>query len=539
MATEVGLGTHEDAREIRELDRQLDERDARSDGPAVPITHRPRAVVVAVLMLLLVGAGIRAVRLNQPGLEHYGTRQYNSALLARKYEQALGGAAAGVSHRVVTAAAPAEIEPPIMEAVTAVAWRLSGSEPLWFPRVLSILAWSLGGWFLYLLLERLASRVAGIVGVAVWSLLPFAIAATRTFQPDPLMVAAIVGAVLALVMYDDEPSRRRLVVAGLAGGFAAFVKLPAAFLIAPVFAVIMYRHGGFRALWSRRTARYVALFIGPALVYYGYGFLVGGFLAGQEGGRALPHLLVTATFWREWGRMIGATVGVVLPLLALAGLLIARGRARSVGFALVAGYVSFGLVFTYHYETHSYYHLPLVLVLSVGIGLLAHAVTSLVRARRADLTSVGVAAATTMTVLAATQLGAFSIVPAAIPAATTHTEVAVPPEIGNLVHHATGLVFLAPSYGDTLKFYGGVAGTWWPSAADNKLAQLEGNPPKSVRAQFAEISQKGRPSFFVVTDLREWHDQPDLRAYLRNHYPLVASSRDYLVYDLRGGAANR
>ena len=26
--------------------------------------------------------------------------------------------------------------------------------------------------------------------------------------------------------------------------------------------------------------------------------------------------------------------------------------------ALVAGYVAFGLLFTYHYATHSYYHLP-------------------------------------------------------------------------------------------------------------------------------------------------------------------------------------
>jgi hypothetical protein len=537
VATEVGVGTHDDAREIRELDRKLAASDARSHGAAPPKTRRPLVVVVAVLMLLLVGAGLRTVRLDQPGLEQYPTRQYNSALLARKYEQALGGTAGGLSHAVVSAAAPAEIEPPIMEAITAVEWRLSGSESLWFPRVLSILAWSLGGWFLYLVLERLASRVAGIVGVAVWSLLPFGIAATRTFQPDPLMVASIVGAVLALVMYDDEPSRRRLVVAGLAGGFAVFVKLPAVFLIAPVFVVLAYRRGGFRALWSRRTALYAALFIGPALVYNFYGLLVGGFLQGQEGGRVLPQLLVTATFWREWGRLVGATVGVVLPFVALAGLLVARGRARSVGFALLVGYVSFGLVFAYHYETHSYYHLPLVLVLAVALGLLADAVTSLVRRRRADLTSIGVAAATATIVLAGTQLGSFSMVPATISAATVHTEVAVPPEIGTLVHHATGLVFLAPSYGDTLKFYGGVAGTWWPTAADVKLAEFEGYAPQSVRAQFDEIRRNPRTSYFVVTDMRGWQGQPDLRAYLRSHYRLVASRRDYVVYDLRGVAS--
>jgi Dolichyl-phosphate-mannose-protein mannosyltransferase len=537
VGTDVGLGIYDEAHENREIDRELEQRDARAQGVVAPDARRPPAVVVGVLMLLLVGAGLRAVRLDQPALDHYSTRQYNSALLARKYEQALGGDAAGVGHAVVSAAAPAEIEPPIMEAITAVGWRLFGSEPMWFPRVLSILAWSLGGWLLYLLLERLASRVAGIAGVAVWSLLPFGIAATRTFQPDPLMVAAIVGALLALVMHDDEPSRRRLVVAGLAGGFAVLVKLPAVFLIAPVFVVLAYHRGGLRALRSRRTALYVALFICPALVYHVYGFLIGGFLQGQEGGRVLPHLLVTAAFWREWAKIVVEIVGSVLPISALAGLLVARGRARSVGVALAVGYVSFGMVFTYHYSTHSYYHLTLVLVLSVGVGLLAHAVTAFVRTRQADLPSIGVAAATATIVLAASQMGYFPMVPAAIPAAIAHTEVAVPPDIGTLVHHATGLVFLAPSYGDTLEFYGGVAGTSWPGSVDAKLAQLEGTAPKSVPDQLDEIRRDTRARFFVVTDMRQRQAQPDLRAYLASHYPLVASNRDYLVYDLRGAAS--
>jgi 4-amino-4-deoxy-L-arabinose transferase-like glycosyltransferase len=537
VGTDVGLGICDEAHENREIDRELEQRDARAQGVVAPDARRPPAVVVAVLMLLLVGAGLRAVRLDEPPLDYHSTRQYNSALLARKYEQALGGGGAGVGHAVVSAAAPAEIEPPIMEAITAVGWRLSGSEPLWFPRALSILAWSLGGWLLYLLLERLASRVAGIVGVAVWSLLPFGIAATRTFQPDPLMVAAIVGALLAAVMYDDEPSRRRLVVAGLAGGFAVLVKVPAIFFIAPVFVALAYHRGGFRALWSRRTALYVALLIGPALVYHVYGFLIGGFLQGQEGGRLLPHFLVTATFWREWARKVGETVGFVLPITAMAGVLVARGRARRVGVALAGGYVSFGLVFSYHYATHSYYHLPLLLVLSVGVGLLAHAVTAFVRTRQADLPSVGVAAATATIVLAATPMGAYSMVPAAIPAAIAHTEVAVPAEIGTLVHHSTELVFLAPSYGDTLKFYGGVAGTYWPGPGDAKLAQLEGTAPKSVPDRLADIRRDTGARFFVVTDMGQWQAQPDLRAYLNTHYSLVASNRDYLVYDLRGTAS--
>ena len=69
--------------------------------------------------------------------------------------------------------------------------------------------------------------------------------------------------------------------------------------------------------------------------------------------------------------------------------------------------------------------------------------------------------------------------------------------------------------------------------ADVKLAELEGNAPKSIQAQFDDIRRSTRNRYFVVTDMRQWQDQPDLRAYLDRHYSLIASHRDYLVYDLR------
>jgi hypothetical protein len=191
------------------------------------------------------------------------------------------------------------------------------------------------------------------------------------------------------------------------------------------------------------------------------------------------------------------------------------------------------MTFTYHYTTHSYYHLPLVFVLSVGIGLLAHAVVIFVRARRADLVSAGVATATAALVLAGTQAGAFPVIPAADTPAATNTEVAVPEKIGSLLNHATGVVFLAPSYGNTLEFYGGVAGISWPASADFNLSRIEGIAPESAQQRFDKILQTTHAKLFVVTAMHQWQAQPDLRAYLNSHFPRVATHPDYLIYDLR------
>ena len=41
--------------------------------------------------------------------------------------------------------------------------------------------------------------------------------------------------------------------------------------------------------------------------------------------------------------------------------------------------------------------------------------------------------------------------------------------------------------------------------------------------------------YFIVTDMDAWHVQPELEAFLRSRYPVVAETDDYLVFDLRSG----
>lgn len=483
--------------------------------------------MIAVLVLLMFGGALRAVRLNDPFVEFHSTRQHHSALLARKYEQALGGSAAGVDRAVVIAAAPAEIELPIMEAVTAVGWRLIGHEAKWFPRALSILAWSVGGWMLFLLMRRLASPLAGIVGVAVWSLLPFSIAATRAFQPDPLMVVAIVGAVLALVVHDDAPTRRRLVIAGVAGGFALLVKMPAGFFIAPVFLALRWRKVGWRAMWSRATLVYALLCLGPTILYNAYGFWIGGFLEGQDGGRIVPGLLLTARFWKQWLYIVLHNVGPVIPAAALVGVLVARRRSRSVAAALVAGYVCFGLAFTVHYSTHSYYHLPGVLVLAMGCGLLAERLVPLVRESWGGVRSIAVAAVAVVMVLIGANFGPYTLLPPTIPDWVLRSEVEVPKEVDELLPDATGVIFLARSFGMSLMFNGGMAGQYWDEGPDGSGAVL---------AKFDEMTRSNEATYFVITDMAAWKNQPDLQAFLGSRYRLIESTDEFLVYDLRVAA---
>jgi hypothetical protein len=39
-------------------------------------------------------------------------------------------------------------------------------------------------------------------------------------------------------------------------------------------------------------------------------------------------------------------------------------------------------------------------------------------------------------------------------------------------------------------------------------------------------------NYFLITSFRQFNDQPDLKAYLEDHYPILAQGTGYLIYDL-------
>ena len=87
------------------------------------------------------------------------------------------------------------LEPPIMEFAVATGYRVLGGERLWLPRLFSTIFWLTGGGFLYLIGKRVADGDAALFGTAFYLFLPFATVASRSFQPDPLMVMLMLASV--------------------------------------------------------------------------------------------------------------------------------------------------------------------------------------------------------------------------------------------------------------------------------------------------------------------------------------------------------
>lgn len=498
--------------------------------------RRSRALLVAVaLTLLLCAALVRTAALTDSQLRFHPTRQYRSAIIARAAY--LEGAEDVPEWRRAVATAgrerEGELEPPVVGRLAAFGYRLAGGENLRLPRLTSILFWMAGSLLLFGIARRLGD-VAGLLALSVFLFVPFGVMASRSFQPDPLMILLLIGTILALLRESERPGQGRLgVAAGLAAS-AILVKPVALFQILGAEAAL--GRGDRRRDRGRRLARrilFLGLALGPAALYYGLR-MASGPMAAQAEKSFVPGLLVRAEFWQGWAEQIGMTVGWPLVLLGLAGLaLCPERRYRRMIAGLWLGYLAFGLVFTYHVQTHDYYQLQLLPLVALSTAPLGLRVRRLLGGRVEDLRWQLAGALAALVVVTGPVLSRVSMAATETAEGRLLLESSTAPEIGDQVGHSTRTIVLALEYGKPLLYHAEISGVPWPRRSDMETRRSLGREVPSAERRFEELSREVDAEFFVVTDLRELEEQPDLRALLDSRFALHAESPHYRIYDLR------
>jgi 4-amino-4-deoxy-L-arabinose transferase-like glycosyltransferase len=182
---------------------------------------------VALAALLLAGLLVRLPAISGPLLDFAPARETYDALRARIIY--LAGERIPMWQRAVLDRDRREvpqIEPPVMEHLAVLSYRIAGGEKTWIPRLFSVLFWLMGGMFLYRLACRVAADPGPLIATAIYLLCPFSIFASRSFQPDPLMVMLTLAAVLAIVRFHERPGPERLAAAAGLSALAALSKPP-------------------------------------------------------------------------------------------------------------------------------------------------------------------------------------------------------------------------------------------------------------------------------------------------------------------------
>ena len=483
---------------------------------------------------------IRLDGITGPTFDNAVARQYHAALLARMYY--LGDSSSVAPQKQAVLAAWHDevkpIEPPVMERLAALGYRLVGHEALWVPRVLSVLWWLAGGVLVSLIALRFQRLPAALATCTVFLLLPFGVLASRSFQPDPLLIGTMLAAILALLRYEEKRSGRRLGVAGAALAVAFLIKPGiASTILFPLLLVLLVRPRRQSRAHALRGLGVLALSLLPMFAWYVYGTVAQSFLRGHFRAKVSPSRLVESSYWTGWWDQIvfvltyplkSGPLSLLIVLAAGIGVLLAeRGRPRTFLVALWLGYIVYGLVFTIHISTHNYYSLPLIPIVALSLGSLLDAVI-----RRVRVSERQAAAVVTGVALLAAGAVAWKL-HGPLTDRTFAAERAVYLQAGDAAEHTAHALYVDTHYAEPARYYGWTAGTLLTSGYEPDSRGL------ARRGLAAALRAQPSPSCLIFTGAALRRQLSGFEDEVARRFSVRRRQQDFAVYDLTRTAGER
>ena len=487
---------------------------------------------ILIIFIFIAGFALRMVDFDDPPLDFHPARQMHSALMARGFYLKDGGyledrSAEYNRDAMVLGTLEAWIEPPIYEKLTAGLYHLFGRVDLRIPRFTSILFWLIGGVGLALLCDELLGT-AGMFGALCWYLFfPYGVTASRSFQPDIIMVCLLIWTMYLLWRWTFSPDSLSLaVLTGLCAGSCILVKQVAAFPLGPAIAAgLISSYTLKKTIKNRRIWLAAVLTLTPMLVYNYWGYFVKGFLVQQYQGRFFLSELISPAFYVRWFRMIDQVFTIPLFFCAVFGILMIREKnARNSWLAYFCGYILYGLSLPHHIGTHNYYQLLMFPFVSAGLAsLVKTAVRAVMKASRKQSRFVPFFAALCAAVLCC-WWAADSVMD------LHRTDYRAWPQ-----RWETWMDELEP-YEDRISTIGimndyGGGMTYWglrnPGIWDTTVESMD-----DLRALMKLNTTFWNYKWLVVTNLNKFYEQPRLQQYLNETASVYRQEADYIIFKL-------
>ncbi|MCJ7624757.1 MAG: glycosyltransferase family 39 protein [Anaerolineaceae bacterium] len=481
--------------------------------------------------IILLAAVIRFYDLTDPPLDFHPARQFHSAIIARGIYTRLGGVYPGwqAGLNIAQESSEIRIEPPILEYLVAITYRIFATDQLWIARIFSIIFWLAGGIGLFSLVKKMSNTAGAFIAVLFFLFLPYGVIASRSFQPDPLMVTMSIFAYWGIWRWHQKPDNKTAILAGILSAAAILVKQVAVFYLLGGFAGLVIASMGLKkALRERQVWLIGILSLAPTLVYNLYGIFIQGTLAGQYSQRFFLDLLMDPRFYIRWTMKIRDTVGISVFLLFLFGVLLYKTKAkRGLMIGMLGGYLIYGFVFAYHISTHDYYQLPLIPIVAIGLApvadLIFQRIQEIEHNRWVSFAAVGI-------LILAVGLSFWEA--RTILKKEDFHEVPiewkrVSDEMGGPQTPTAGLM---SDYGASLDYYAYILPAyWWPEEEGILVREIMGDDLESLFERRTYAKQ-----YFIITDFDEFNDQPGLKALLYDQFPIFKQKEYYLIFDLKG-----
>jgi hypothetical protein len=477
----------------------------------------------ALVILLALGTLLRLLDITDPPLDFQPSRQLRNSLVARNIYYSLLPGATNEQRTLARSFANSvgQYEPPITETIVALSYFVAGGETIVAARLWEVFFWIAAGIALFDLMRRATSPWAALFALAYYLFLPFSVQASRSFQPDPLMTSAFVVGIYFLYRWSEEQKWKWAIWAGFFLGFATLVKIVIAFFAGgAAIALVLFTLK--KDFWrSKQVWAMAGIMVIPALSYYvllHHGRSTEYFFAWTV---TLLKLITSREFYTKWLAFIGGFFGLTVIFLSLAGALIAAPRMRWLLISLWAGYILYGLTLPFQMYTHSYYHIQLIPIITLGLAVVADPLIE-------SVAGMGTARSLPFIALVVAVFGFQAwIARSVLVAENFRQEPAFWKNIGGQIPAEGNTIALTQDYGFRVMMWGWRRVDLWPLTTD--LAEIK-NGISDPSQKFSELT--AGKDFFLVTAFGQLGQQPGLKKIL-DTYPIYSKGDGYVLYDLR------
>jgi hypothetical protein len=496
-----------------------------TEEPSILFGHNSHWLKICLFVMFLLATLVRLDEIKAPG--HLLDREYTSAIFARAYYFADNEKVEDWRRDIAVIARNQQpvLEPPLLDYMVSIVYRIMGREELYFARYLTNTFWLIGGIFIFLITRKLLSIDEAFIATAYYLFVPMGIIISRSFQPDSLMMMLFLFSLYLLVLYFEVPSTKRLLSAAILTGVTLLLRPLIIFAIFFAYlAFSVHRNQNWKKIIDLPLVTFGVISLLPSILYYGHGILFAGFMRWKISTSFMPYLLTKKDFWLGWFNNI-VDVAEFMPLfLTILGFFLIKNRKlQYLIVGLAVSFVVFSVTFTYHIHTHPYYHIQLFPI----IGLcLAPSIISIVQPLRQAAGKFWWAPVVGG-FLFASYIGYREVRGNLYQ--TRLEDPAVAWEIGELIHHSPRTVYVAFYYGVPLEYYGEFGGAPWPVRIEDEFYRRPDEKELSVQERIVGLGFE--PEYFVITqfDLFHRHHQ-DLQIYLEAHCTVLAQTDFYLIY---------
>jgi 4-amino-4-deoxy-L-arabinose transferase-like glycosyltransferase len=497
-----------------------------------PHINRAISLIPYMIFLFILTAGIalRLINLTNPPLDFHAWRQLRAASITRGiYYDILPGANLEVQKRAHMLGNSFEVlEPRIFEHIVAYTYIAMGGEYLWIARLYSILFWAVGGFALYMLARDMTSHVGAILSLSFYIFLPYGVAASRSFQPDPFMVMWIMLGLWSLYRWKSNRTWGWAIAAAVFSGLAVLVKIFAVFPITIVALIVVIQMDGLKKAIKNGQVWAVAgiMIIIPSIYYlFEVGNLAPGYIEGWVLG--FNRLLFQPSFYIRWMTFLRGIVDLTIIALALASVVLFRHDDRVFVLGMWLGYLLIGMTVPSLIITHDYYSLFIIPTISLSLAPLGTLVFSntIQRSRVGQAFLVLVVASSALYMAWIARNGLVSV--------NYRPEILGWIKMGKELPTGAKLIGITHDYNTRINYYGWTKVAAWPLTLDETVMHgfSGGNSDMSDPVWKTIFEEKTAGyDYFVVTKFDELDKQPVLKEILQQYKAVQGDG--YIFYDL-------